>query len=115
MAELQRLIRVLNRHIEDDELPEVEKTCQQILELAPGDEDTIQCTITCHILQSQFEEALKKIGDQKQFQFEKAYCLYRIFEETKGLAVLDAIPHSNKTKAILHLEAQLVRVFFLCL
>ncbi|KAL0437227.1 UNVERIFIED_CONTAM: Signal recognition particle subunit SRP72 [Sesamum radiatum] len=79
---IEDLFTSLNRHIQRSEFDLAVKVSDQVLAIAPGDEDAIGCKIVALIKNDNIEEALSAIqGFSKKssvdFSFFNAYCFYR--------------------------------------
>lgn len=85
------------------------KAADEILKLAPGDEDALRCKAVLLIESGNHEEALKLVSQPPlaaSMAFEKAYCLYRRSKLPEALAALKEVP-ADKEVARLQLEAQI--------
>ncbi|KAL4446353.1 hypothetical protein ABPG77_003160 [Micractinium sp. CCAP 211/92] len=85
------------------------KAADEILKLAPGDQDALRCKAVLLIEAGRMEEALKLLGEPSlatSMAFEKAYCLYRSGKLQDALSSLGAVP-ADKEVARLQLEAQI--------
>ncbi|KAK4441467.1 Signal recognition particle subunit SRP72 [Sesamum alatum] len=79
---IEDLFTSLNRHIQRSEFDLAVKVSDQVLAIAPGDEDAIGCKIVALIKNDNIEEALSAIRDFSKkssvdFSFFNAYCFYR--------------------------------------
>ncbi|KAK6138345.1 hypothetical protein DH2020_027929 [Rehmannia glutinosa] len=79
---VEDLFTSLNRHIQQSEFDLAIKVSDQVLAIAPGDEDAIRCKVVALIRNDNIEEALSVIQEFSKkssvdFSFLNAYCLYR--------------------------------------
>ncbi|KAK6144033.1 hypothetical protein DH2020_020853 [Rehmannia glutinosa] len=79
---VEDLFTSLNRHIQQSEFDLAVKVSDQVLAIAPGDEDAIRCKVVALIRNDNIEEALSAIQEFSKkssvdFSFFNAYCLYR--------------------------------------
>jgi signal recognition particle subunit SRP72 len=87
------------------------KTCDKILRLVPGDQDTIQTKIFLLLQTNQYGAALKLVEEHKankELQFENAYTLYRLHKEQEVTDLVREQKGSGQNeRGFVHLEAQL--------
>ncbi|PNW85354.1 hypothetical protein CHLRE_03g182500v5 [Chlamydomonas reinhardtii] len=92
------------------------KACDEILALAPGDEDALRCKVVAHMQLQEFQPALTLLNKPPlsalPLGFEKAYCLYRLGQIDEALSVAAAalaVPDLEPAAAtpLLQLQAQL--------
>ncbi|KAF6156889.1 hypothetical protein GIB67_000429 [Kingdonia uniflora] len=112
---LEDLFTSLNRHIQRSEYQQAVKLADQVLKLAPRDEDALRCKIVGLIKADNLDEALSAIRalekiprDQSftvDFSFDKAYCLYR---QNKLDEALESLKSIEKTSAVMQLESQIL-------
>lgn len=85
----------------------------------PKDEDALQAKLFLLLQAEQYNpaiELLQVLGTEASHDFEKAYALYRLRHESEAKELLSHIKGSRPVggvndRGILHLEAQLVRLF----
>ncbi|MBA0566818.1 hypothetical protein Golax_009070, partial [Gossypium laxum] len=106
---IEDLYTSLNRHIQRSEFTQAVKVANQVLSVAPGDEDAIRCKVVALIKADKIEEALSAIlSSQKvsfDFSFYKAYCLYR---QNKLDEALEVLGKQDKTQPSMLLESQIL-------
>ncbi|KAG2448342.1 hypothetical protein HYH02_006924 [Chlamydomonas schloesseri] len=92
------------------------KAADEILALAPGDEDALRCKVVAHMQLQEFQAALALLNKAPlsalPLGFEKGYCLYRLGQIDEALAVTAAalaVPDLDPAAAtpLLQLQAQL--------
>ncbi|XAR64712.1 hypothetical protein NMG60_11008499 [Bertholletia excelsa] len=78
---IEDLFTNLNRHIQRSEYEQAVKVADQVLSIAPNDEDAVRCKIVALIKADSIEEALLTMESFRKlpidFSFFKAYCKYR--------------------------------------
>ena len=82
------------------------------MRLIPEDRDALQTKLFLLLQTDQYAEALTIVEAHKDFEFERAYSLYRLQRETEARTVLEQIKTSSgggESRNVSHLEAQLVR------
>ncbi|KAK9119987.1 hypothetical protein Scep_018080 [Stephania cephalantha] len=106
---IEDLFANLNRHIQRSEYEEATKVADQVLAVAPGDEDALRCKIVALIKADDIDRALSAIQAAEKrpfdFSFFKAYCLYRQNKLDEALKLLNS---QEKTSSALQLEAQIL-------
>ncbi|KXZ56772.1 hypothetical protein GPECTOR_1g696 [Gonium pectorale] len=113
---LEAAFEKLNTHIKNQHHKKALKACDEILALAPGDEDALRCKVVAHMQLSEFQPALALLNKPplagQELAFEKAYCLYRLgrLDEASSaasarLAAPDLEPEA--ASSLLQLAAQL--------
>ncbi|KAG8493085.1 hypothetical protein CXB51_010360 [Gossypium anomalum] len=106
---IEDLFTSLNRHIQRSEFTQAVKVANQVLSVAPGDEDAIRCKVVALIKADKIEEALSAIQSSQKvsfdFSFYKAYCLYRQNKLDEALEVLEK---QDKTQPSMLLESQIL-------
>nr|XP_043638845.1 signal recognition particle subunit SRP72-like [Erigeron canadensis] len=107
---IEDLFTTLNRHIQRSEYDQIVKVSDQVLEIAPGDEDAIRCKIVALIKDDKIDDALSAIVSfSKKFSFDfrffKAYCLYR---QNKLDDALESLKGLEKDSATMLLESQIL-------
>ncbi|KAL6193176.1 hypothetical protein ACLB2K_034260 [Fragaria x ananassa] len=106
---MEDLFATLNGHIEQLEFDKAVKVANQVLAVAPGDEDAINCKVVGLIKDDKTKEALSVIRSLKNpaldFSFFKAYCLYRENELDEALKTLKS---QESTPTAMLLEAQIL-------
>ena len=98
---IPRLFTELQLAGDDGEFETGLKIAEKILSLAPEDRDALHCKVVCLLQLSKFQEAVKLIdasskkAGEKQFRFEKAYCLYRLEKYADSHHLLDSLLHKQ--------------------
>ena len=111
-ANVPRLFTQLNNAAEDGDYDRALETADKILTIIPEDPDAMHCKVVCLIQLSRFEDAIKKIdeikqkGESTQFNFERAYCLYRTERSAEALPYLDKMAPGDPRAA--DLKAQVL-------
>ena len=111
-AKLASLFSALEDALRGFALPKALHACDQILALAPADEDALRAKVSVCLHAERFDDALAVLAAHPAvaalLPFEKAYCLYRTARHADALALLDggAIPAEHAAGAA-HLRAQL--------
>ncbi|OSX61426.1 hypothetical protein POSPLADRAFT_1145059 [Postia placenta MAD-698-R-SB12] len=114
---LKRLFTSLCAQIDGAHFANAIKTCDKILRIAPRDPDALQTKMFLLLQTEQYMPALSLIdsltlqGDvsSSNYEFEKAYSLYRVHREADATGVLEEIKNrdGNENRGVMHLEAQL--------
>ncbi|CAN0929276.1 Signal recognition particle subunit SRP72 [Linum grandiflorum] len=114
---IEDLFTKLNSHIEGSSDPNIEQSelekavrvADQVLSIAPGDEDAIRCKVVALIKNDSYDNALSAIRSasklQLDFSFEQAYCLYKQNKLDEGLELLKGQEKNDETML---LEAQIL-------
>ncbi|VFQ60078.1 unnamed protein product [Cuscuta campestris] len=107
---VEDLFTSLDRHIKGSEYRQIVKVADQILAVAPGDEDAVRCKIVALIIDDKVDEALASIHDISKktsidFTFFKAYCLYR---QNKLDEALKTLKEKEENSAKVLLESQIL-------
>ncbi|OIS97685.1 hypothetical protein A4A49_04016 [Nicotiana attenuata] len=106
---IEDLFTSLNRHIQRSEYEQSVKVSDQILAVAPGDEDAIRCKVVALIKADSIDEALVAIQESKKaaidLSFFKAYCLYR---QNKLDQALESLKGQEGSTASMLLESQIL-------
>ncbi|CAL0324901.1 unnamed protein product [Lupinus luteus] len=106
---VEDLFTTLNRHINSSSFQNAVKLSDQILTIAPSDEDAIRCKVVALIKDDRIEDALSAIRSSKKslddFGFLKAYCLYR---QNKLDEALDSLKALERTDETMLLESQIL-------
>ncbi|KAK7246934.1 hypothetical protein RIF29_41805 [Crotalaria pallida] len=106
---LEDLFTTLNRHINASAFDNAVKLSDQILAIAPSDEDAIRCKLVALIRDDRIDDALSAIRSSKtpldDFPFLKAYCLYRQNKLDEALEALEGQERSDDTML---LESQIL-------
>ncbi|KAL2507873.1 SRP72 RNA-binding domain [Forsythia ovata] len=107
---IEDLFASLNRHIERSEFDQAVKISDQVLSIAPGDEDAIRCKVVALIKNDSVDKALLAIEacsnkSSIDFVFFKAYCLYR---QNKLDEALETLKGQEKNSAMMLLESQIL-------
>ncbi|PON71620.1 Signal recognition particle, SRP72 subunit [Trema orientale] len=106
---IEDLFASLNKHIQRSEFEQAVKVADQVLSIAPGDEDAIRCKVVALIKADSIDEALSAIRTYQKspvdFSFFKAYCLYR---QNKLDEALDSLKNQERNSATMLLESQIL-------
>ncbi|KAE8692312.1 SRP72 RNA-binding domain isoform 2 [Hibiscus syriacus] len=106
---IEDLFTSLNRHIQRSEFTQAVKVANQVLSVAPGDEDAIRCKVVALMKADKIEDALSAIQSAQKvsfdFSFYKAYCLYRQNKLDEALKLLEK---QDKTQPRMLLESQIL-------
>ncbi|EPS72346.1 hypothetical protein M569_02406 [Genlisea aurea] len=100
----------LNRHIQRSEFGSAVRVSDQILSIAPGDEDAMKCKIVALIRNDDMNGALTAIKEfakksSVDFSFYTAYCLYRQNQLDEALGLLKG--QEERTASLL-LQSQIL-------
>ncbi|XP_023541561.1 signal recognition particle subunit SRP72-like [Cucurbita pepo subsp. pepo] len=97
----------LSRHIQRSEFSQAVKVADQILSIAPGDEDALRCKIVALIKDDRIDDTLSAIQSSRtiDFSFFKAYCLYR---QNKLDEALGSLRDQERNSATMLLESQIL-------
>lgn len=107
MSEVGLLFQQLKTHIDDDNLHDAAGVCESILKAAPGDADASKTLLALSLQNNDFKRALSLLKSFPDMLFEKAYALYRTYEEKSALEILSSIPADKHTDGTYHLLAQI--------
>ncbi|KAL3647586.1 hypothetical protein CASFOL_008554 [Castilleja foliolosa] len=107
---IEDLFTSLNRHIQRSEYDLAVKVSDQVLSIAPGDEDAIRCKVVALIKNDTIDAALSAIEAYSKkssidFCFFKAYCLYR---QNKLDDALESLKGQEGNNAAMFLESQIL-------
>ncbi|OVA20478.1 Signal recognition particle [Macleaya cordata] len=106
---LEDLFASLNRHVQRSEYEQAVKVADQVLAVAPGDEDALRCKIVGLIKADNIDLALSTIQASSNvpidLSFYKAYCLYR---QNKLDEALESLSSQEITSAAMQLESQIL-------
>jgi signal recognition particle subunit SRP72 len=106
---IEDLFSSLSKHIQRSDFAQAAKLSDQVLAIAPGDEDAIRCKVVALIKDDKIEDALSTIQSSKNvpidFNFLKAYCLYRQNRLNEALEYLES---QEKNSATMLLESQIL-------
>ncbi|CAN1152927.1 Signal recognition particle subunit SRP72 [Linum perenne] len=114
---IEDLFTKLNSHIEGSSDPNIEqselekavKVANQVLSIAPGDEDALRCKVVALIKNDRYDDALSTIHSARKLQFdfyfEEAYCLYKQNKLDEALELLKGQERNSETML---LEAQIL-------
>lgn len=107
---IEDLFTSLNRHIQRSEFNLAVRVADQVLKIAPGDEDAIRCKVVALIKSDKIDDALSTIEVLSRkspidLAFYKAYCLYRQNKLDEALVSLKG--HNENSSAML-LESQIL-------
>ncbi|KAH6783771.1 SRP72 RNA-binding domain-containing protein [Perilla frutescens var. hirtella] len=106
---IEDLFTSLNRHIQRSEFHLAVRVSDQVLSIAPGDEDAIMCKVLALIKNDKIDDALSAIQvlskkSSIDLTFFKAYCLYRQNKLDEALVSLKG--HGGNSAAMLATEVQ---------
>ncbi|KAM0849683.1 hypothetical protein ACQ4PT_053579 [Festuca glaucescens] len=105
---VEDLFSALHRHIEAGQFPQAVKVADQVLAVAPGDEDAVRCKVVAHIKSEKADKALAAIRAAERLPIDlsyyKAYCYYRQNQLQEALEILNG---QEETAAVLQLESQI--------
>lgn len=107
MSDASQLFQQLKEQLEEEELDNASEICEEILKNLPGDRDATKTLITLCLQNNDFKRALSMLDSFPEMRFEKAYGLYRSYEEKSALQVLNSIPQTEYDDATFHLLAQI--------
>ncbi|CAN6349817.1 unnamed protein product [Urochloa humidicola] len=106
---VEDLFTSLHRHIQADEFTQAASVADQVLKVAPGDEDAVRCKVVAHIKADEIDKALAAMRAAERLpvdlSYYKAYCYYR---QNKLQEALDLLRGQEETAAILQLESQIL-------
>ncbi|KAI3963716.1 hypothetical protein MKW98_021956 [Papaver atlanticum] len=108
-AAIEDLFTSLNRHVQNSEFEKAVKVADQVLAIAPGDEDAMNCKIVGLIKADNIDLALSTIQSLKHVSadlgFYKAYCLYR---QNKLDEAMESLSSLERTSVTMQLESQIL-------
>ncbi|KAI3449946.1 hypothetical protein Pfo_006611 [Paulownia fortunei] len=107
---IEDLFTSLNRHIQRSEFDLAVKVSDQVLSIAPGDEEAIRCKVVALIRNDSIDDALSAIEvfskkSSIDFSLFKAYCLYR---QNKLDEALESLKGQEENSASMLLESQIL-------
>ncbi|GAB2280578.1 hypothetical protein Dimus_015205 [Dionaea muscipula] len=106
---IEKLFTSLNELINKSDYEKAVKVADEVLSIAPGDEDAIRCKIVALIKDDNIEDALKSIEYARNLPidliFLKAYCLYR---QNKLDEALNCLRSQEKNTTNMLLESQIL-------
>ncbi|CAH8362873.1 unnamed protein product [Eruca vesicaria subsp. sativa] len=106
---IEDLFTTLDRHIQRSEYEQAVKVADQVLSIAPADEDAIRCKVVALVKDDKIDDALSVIQSFHKLPidlgFQKAYCLYRQNKLDEALQCLRGRERDSET---LLLEAQIL-------
>lgn len=106
---LEDLFTTLNKHIQASAFTNAVKLTDQILAIAPGDEDALRCKIVALIKDDRFGDAVSAIQSSRSppedFHFFKAYCLYK---QNKLNEALESLEKHERNDETMLLESQIL-------
>ncbi|KAJ0039070.1 hypothetical protein Pint_23641 [Pistacia integerrima] len=106
---IEDLFTSLNRHIEGSEFEQAVKVADQVLSIAPGDEDAMRCKVVALIKADDIDGALSTIQSSQKlpidFSYFKAYCLYR---QNKLGEALELLKNQESDSASMLLKSQIL-------
>ena len=105
-VELPRLFSRLQAAIEGEDDEKALEISKKILEVSPEDQDALRCQVVSLIHLAKFDSALQLIRklnrkrkgggeEERAFQLEEAYCLYRQDKYGETLSVLSGLPSDD--------------------
>ncbi|THU52609.1 hypothetical protein C4D60_Mb10t05760 [Musa balbisiana] len=107
-APIEELFAALHSHTQNFEYERAAKVADQVLAIAPGDEDALRCKVVALIKSDAIDKALSAIQGSRHLpidlRFYEAYCLYR---QNKLHEALEAIDGQERNSMILQLESQI--------
>nr|VDD01129.1 unnamed protein product [Brassica rapa] len=106
---IEDLFTTLDRHINRSEYEQAVKLADQVLSIAPADEDAIRCKVVALVKDDKIDDALSVIHSFHKLPidlgFQKAYCLYRQNKLEEAIACLRGRERDSETSL---LEAQIL-------
>ncbi|KAK8934122.1 hypothetical protein KSP39_PZI014310 [Platanthera zijinensis] len=108
ISSLEDLFSSLHRYAQNLEYEQAVNVADQVLTVAPGDEDALRCKVVALIKSDAIDKALSVIQASeglRDLKFYQAYCLYR---QNKLLEALDSLNNQEKTPMALQLESQIL-------
>lgn len=107
---IEDLFTSLDRHIQRSEFNQAIKVADQVLSVAPSDEDALRCKVVALIKNDKIDQAFTTIQESAKkfpvdFSFLKAYCLYRQNKLEEALESLKGLEGSTETML---LESQIL-------
>lgn len=106
---IEDLFASLNKHIQRSDFEQAVKVADQVLSVAPGDDDAIRCKVVALVKADRFDDAISTIQTSKKvltdFSFFKAYCLYR---QNKLDEALESLKSQEGNSATMLLESQIL-------
>ncbi|KAG5380369.1 hypothetical protein IGI04_028211 [Brassica rapa subsp. trilocularis] len=106
---IEDLFTTLDRHINRSEYEQAVKLADQVLSIAPADEDAIRCKLVALVKDDKIDDALSVIHSFHKLPidlgFQKAYCLYRQNKLEEAIACLRGRERDSETSL---LEAQIL-------
>ncbi|KAJ4710920.1 Signal recognition particle subunit SRP72 [Melia azedarach] len=106
---IEDLFTSLNRHIERSEFQQAVKVADQVLSIAPGDEDAMRCKVVALIKADNIDDALPTIQSSQKFPIDfnyfKAYCLYR---QNNLEEALESLKSQENNPATMLLKSQIL-------
>lgn len=105
---LEDLFSSLHRYAHNFEYEQAVKIADQVLTIAPGDEDAIRCKIVALIKSDAIDKALSAIQAYEglcDLKFYQAYCLYR---QNKLQEALESLNDQERSPMTLQLESQIL-------
>ncbi|XP_050206343.1 uncharacterized protein LOC126655965 [Mercurialis annua] len=105
---IEDLFTTLNKHIQRSDYEQAVKAANQVLTVAPGDEDALRCKLVALIKADNIDAALTTIQSTQKlnfnFSFYKAYCYYR---QNKLDEALELLKGPEKNSEAMLLESQI--------
>ncbi|KAI3981806.1 hypothetical protein MKX01_027791 [Papaver californicum] len=106
---IEDLFNDLNHHVQNSQFEKAVKIADQVLAIAPGDEDALNCKIVALIKDDNIDFALSTIQSLKNvtvnFGIYKAYCLYR---QNKLDEAMESLSCLERTSVTMQLESQIL-------
>ncbi|KAF8390589.1 hypothetical protein HHK36_025116 [Tetracentron sinense] len=106
---LEDVFTSLNRHVQRSEYEQAIKVADQVLAIAPGDEDALRCKVVALIKADNIDRALSTIQVSEELSidlsFYKAYCLYR---QNNLDEALESLKNQERNSTVMQLECQIL-------
>ncbi|CAN6937651.1 unnamed protein product [Brassica oleracea] len=106
---IEDLFTALDRHIQRSEYEQAVKVADQVLSIAPADEDAIRCKVVALVKDDKIDDALSVVHSFHKLPidlgFQKAYCLYR---QNKLDEAFECLRGRERDSETLLLEAQIL-------
>ncbi|KAF5746502.1 putative Signal recognition particle subunit srp72 [Tripterygium wilfordii] len=106
---IEDLFTSINKHIQRSEFEQAAKVADQVLSIAPGDEEALHCKVVALIKADNIDDALSTIQSSQRiavdFGYLKAYCLYR---QNKLDDALESLRSQEKNSTTMILESQIL-------
>lgn len=106
---IEDLFTSLNRYVQRSEYEQAVKVADQVLSIAPGDEDAIRCKVVALLKADNIDRAISTIQSAQKLpldlSFFKAYCLYR---QNKLEEALESLKSQERNSGTMLLESQIL-------